>query len=130
MNVFLPSNPVLEPVPRNTEAPWLSRRSDKWRLVGAWTVYLDDIEWTVPDGYITDLSSIPRPVWWLFPRGYSPARRAAILHDWLYSHGYRWCTKEYADESFRSIMLEDGAPGWIAAVFYRAVRLNVNGGGW
>jgi hypothetical protein len=130
VNVLIPKNVELEPVARDTRAPWLSSGSDKWRLISNWTIYLDGMEWTVPKGYITDLASIPRLFWRMFPRGYGPSRRAAIFHDWCYSHGHRWCSKEYADEALRSIMIEDGAPEWAAWCFHRAVRLNAGGGGW
>lgn len=130
MNVLIPANVTLEPVPRDTHAPWLSARSDKWRLTNAWTLYVDGMEWTVPAGYITDLSSVPRMAWWIVPRGYGPARRASIFHDWIYSHGHRYVDKRWADAAMRAIMLEDGAPRFMAWVFHKAVRLNRGGGGW
>jgi len=130
MDVLITDNPVLEPVPRDTRAPWLSSRSDKWRLVYDWRLHVDGMEWTVPAGYVTDLSSVPRVAWSVFPRGYSPARRAAIFHDRAYSHWHGHVTKAWADEALRAIMIEDGAPRWVAWVFYRAVRLNWRGGGW
>ena len=50
-----------------------------WNLAQSFTL----CGWTVPQGFITDFASIPRPLWWLLPRWgkYGPA---AILHDYLY----------------------------------------------
>jgi hypothetical protein len=41
---------------------------------------------TVPAGFVTDLASIPRAVWWI--PGFSPFGRiekSSVAHDWLYS---------------------------------------------
>ena len=39
---------------------------------------------TVPQGYVTDFASIPRPFRWLFCTSGKSAK-AALLHDWLMS---------------------------------------------
>lgn len=121
---------LLEPVPRDYAAPWLSARSNKWALAEEWCVIVDGRRWKVPAGYVTDLSSIPRLAWTLFPPSYSPARRAAVLHDWFYSHGFRAATKAYADRVFRQMMIQEGAPRVVAWLFWAAVRANVRGGAW
>jgi hypothetical protein len=41
---------------------------------------------TVPAGFVTDLASIPRPVWALLPPD-GPWAKAAVVHDFLYRTG-------------------------------------------
>lgn len=38
---------------------------------------------TVPEGFITDLASVPRPFWWLLPPYEPQYAAAAVLHDFL-----------------------------------------------
>lgn len=61
----------------------------------------EDIHVTVPEGFITDLASVPRGVWsWLSPWDVA---RAAVIHDWLYSkikHGDKTFTRKQADDIF------------------------------
>jgi hypothetical protein len=55
----------------------------------------------IPEGFLTDLSSVPRLplIYWLYG---GRARKAAVPHDFLYqTHS---CTKEEADEVFREAM--------------------------
>lgn len=76
----------------------------------------------VRKGFDTDLASVPR-----LPGAYmlfgGKARRAAILHDWLYSIG--WDRKE-ADEIFR-IGTEQEASAVTAWFMWLGVRV---GGSW
>lgn len=41
---------------------------------------------TVPAGFATDYASVPRALWWLFPP-HGRYKRAAVVHDYLYSCG-------------------------------------------
>lgn len=74
----------------------------------------------VPDGFVTDLASIPRWLHWLV-NPYDPATApAAILHDWLL-----WDETEQrvaAGEFYRRLIL-DGFPRWKAKAFFLAVLL-------
>lgn len=81
------------------------------------------IVYTVPRGFITDLTSTPRPLWGVFP----PTGRyefAAVLHDWLY-----WSqsvTRAEADALLLEAMAVCGV-SWIDRhAIYAGVRL---GGG-
>ncbi|EIP96815.1 Protein of unknown function (DUF1353) [Opitutaceae bacterium TAV1] len=88
---------------------------------------------TVEADFHTDLASIPRIFWRIFP----PAGKytaAAIIHDWLYwNQSTRYndtadvrIRREQADEVFIEAMCEIGV-GWLTRhTIYRAVRL---GGG-
>lgn len=48
----------------------------------------------VPKGYVWDLASVPRILWWLFPPD-SDAELAFLIHDYLYEN--RIISKEFAD---------------------------------
>ena len=37
----------------------------------------------VPEGFMTDFASVPRPLWWLFPR-WGRYGNAAVIHDFCY----------------------------------------------
>ena len=53
---------------------------------------------TVRKGFITDLASVPRPMWAIIAP--FDLARAAIIHDLLYKHirQYRWFKKEKQDK--------------------------------
>ena len=53
---------------------------------------------TVPEGFITDLASVPRPMWWAIAP--FDVARAAIIHDLLYKtiRQYRWKMKTKEDK--------------------------------
>lgn len=100
---------------------------DEWRLNADFYVQVDDesgdalLTLTVPAGFQTDLASVPRlPGMFLLFEG--KARRAAILHDWLYSHHY---PRDWADLVFREAMRGE-VPGWGRWTMWAAVRA----GGW
>lgn len=74
---------------------------------------------TVPAGFVTDLASVPRMpfAYWAFG---NRARRAAILHDWLYTMRY---PREWADSMFYAGMLAEGIPKAAAYAMWLAVRV-------
>jgi hypothetical protein len=94
-----------------------------------WRVYLPfayirhtGTRFTVPEGFETDLASIPRMLQWLphlHPNG--RCRRSAVLHDWLYQEKYS--TRQGADLIFREALQAEGLSERTATVYYWAVRL-------
>ena len=54
---------------------------------------------TVPSGFVTDLASVPRAMWWLIAP--FDVARAAIIHDLLYKtiRQYRWKKKDKEDKA-------------------------------
>ncbi len=81
---------------------------------------------TVPEGFQTDLATVPRALWWLFPPADPEYAAAAVLHDYLYS----WRSPDgepfdraTADGIFLEAMLILGVPRWTALVMFVAVRL-------
>jgi len=77
----------------------------------------------VPAGFATDLASVPRlpVVHWLFA---GRARRAAILHDWLYELRY---PRKWADRVFRAAMQAEGVGAINRWAMWAGVRI---GGGY
>jgi len=85
---------------------------------------------TVPAGTITDLASVPRPLWSLAPPD-GPWLKAAVIHDFLYATkgmGGAY-SRAQADGIFREAMGVLGVPGWQRQVLWAAVRIG-GGGGW
>ena len=80
----------------------------------------DGIEVAIPPGFVTDLASVPRPLWWFI----SPAGKhsqACVVHDYLYDNAIG--TKKQADEIFFEALKELGVPRVRAWVMYLGVKL-------
>ena len=97
-----------------------------WRLDGPLTYRTslryrssDPETFTVPEGFKTDLASIPRFALWLIPVN-GRHRKAAILHDYLYRIGFKGYK---ADAIFREAALSDNVPRWQVFVMYKALRI-------
>jgi Protein of unknown function (DUF1353) len=77
----------------------------------------------VPEGFVSDLASVPSYFWWALP----PTGRyghAAILHDWLYWE--QSCTRTVADKVFEVAMAELAVDLPLRKAMWAAVRV---GGG-
>jgi len=74
----------------------------------------------IPEGFETDLASIPWPVCLIF-RPDGPWARAAVLHDWLYSDVQ--VSRFLADAMFRVAMEDDCVPLPCRIAGFWAVRL-------
>lgn len=74
----------------------------------------------VPDGYTTDLATVPRvPI--IFLAFGAIGEKAATLHDFLYGQGAHprsWC-----DEVLRDALAAEGVSWWRRQAMYRAVRI-------
>ena len=77
----------------------------------------------VPKGFISDLTSIPRLLWWLLPPD-GPYQEAAVVHDYLYSlpEVPRWI----CDAMFRHVMQAMDVPLRKRVPLFYGVRI----GGW
>ena len=78
---------------------------------------------TVPKGFITDLASVPRSFWTIFPPFgvYTPA---AVIHDFLYSeYNATGINRTLSDKIFLFIMRELGVGFFKSKTMYRGVRL-------
>lgn len=74
---------------------------------------------TVPKGFITDLASIPRPLWAVFPPDGEYAK-AAVVHDFLYR--FPSTSREFADSVFDEAMGVLGVAPWKRWLITKAVR--------
>lgn len=80
---------------------------NEWELLEDFHVRIESADWQdipatfkVPKGFYTDLDSVPRlPVVYLFMK--NRARRAPIIHDWLYENKY---PRDFADAVFRAAL--------------------------
>ena len=104
---------------------------DRWRLEGDYAYRDAETTITIPKGFEFDLSSVPRPLWWLIaPFDLSVA--APLLHDFLYLHGGRppagsvvpprIYNRAEVDAMFRGIMRKEGVSSWRRVLGYLAVR--------
>lgn len=98
---------------------WTVRRALIWDGPVGISGALGVIE--VPEGFDTDLASVPR-----FLRDREAfdvnglSRRPAVLHDWLYATGRGG--KAFADATFRRALLAEGVGAVTAWAFYQAVN--------
>ena len=83
----------------------------------------------IPEFYITDFASVPRPFWWLLPP-WGRYLHAALIHDRLYyQHNTGTATglkRIEADRIFREVMLAAKVKPWMRWMLYLGVRV----GGW
>ena len=80
----------------------------------------------VPDGFVTDLASIPQQVWSFGLRPEGPYTYAAVIHDFLYWMQDR--PREEADEIFLTAMADSRVDEPLRSRIYKAVRLEIGGG--
>ncbi len=124
-----------------TERLILSQDRDSWY---GWIVENTRLVWEVgelgsgraipiPRGTRTDLASVPRLLWPMFPP-HGPWATAAVLHDLLYRMGdvrrapieYRIVEevdRRFVDRQFYEAMLALETPRWRARVMWAAVRV-------
>jgi hypothetical protein len=74
----------------------------------------------IPAGTVTDLASVPRLLWAVFPP-HGKWAKAAIVHDYLYANAIG--TKQYADDVFFEAMEVLNVPLINRYIMYTAVRL-------
>lgn len=74
----------------------------------------------VPIGTITDLTSVPRAFWSVYPPN-GPYAKAAILHDYLYQNAIG--SKEWADNIFLEAMEVLKISKTTRTILYNAVKL-------
>ena len=74
----------------------------------------------IPVGTVTDIATVPRVLWSIFPP-FGAYSKAAIVHDYLYENAIN--DKKYADEVFLEAMTVAGVPRVRRWLMYQAVRL-------
>jgi Protein of unknown function (DUF1353) len=87
---------------------------------------------TVPKGFLFDLSSVPRLLWWLVAP-FDLSVVAPLIHDFLYRYGGKPPAgsvepphdypRAEVDGVFRRIMEAEGVAAWRRVLGYAAVRV-------
>lgn len=94
-------------------------------LVKNFTMPLDDeVNVFVPQGFIFDFASVPKPLWVILPPAHGRYIKAAFIHDWFYSS--QNITRYQADKYFLSVMKKCNVPFIKRQLLYWGVRI----GGW
>jgi len=104
------------------------RDGETWRLDHRLSVKVGEINIVVPEGYATDLASVPA-IFQPIVAVYGAYNRASCVHDFLYqNHGVlvegKKLTREQCDRIFFDLMVSDGVSVWQAVVMWGAVRAN------
>lgn len=77
---------------------------------------------TVPEGFVTDLGTVPRlPFAYMLFGGAS--NEAAVVHDFLYSGQAGKVTRAQADDVFFEAMKAEGVAGWRRGPMWFGVRM-------
>ena len=86
----------------------------------------DGVMYKVPNGFITDLASVPRFLWPIIPP-FGHWSKPAVLHDYLYnSNSPHKPSRAEADKLFREAVIDCNGHGITAWVLWAGVRI----GGW
>lgn len=98
--------------------------ADTHRLLapfGFYSVRLGREIW-VPADFLTDYASVPRLVGAYLLFG-GKGKRAALIHDWMYSGGVVGITRDLADEVFAEALAVSGYSSFTISCMYRGVRI-------
>lgn len=96
----------------------------KYRYHTCGTIHfsIDNQHYIIPEGFETDLASIPRIAWPIMAPAHSSLIRPAIVHDWFYRKTCDYNRKQ-TDLIFYHMLKNDGVNPLRAATMYYAVRL-------
>jgi hypothetical protein len=94
-------------------------KRNKWYVLEDYIVVVKGEIITVPEGFKTDLASVPRLLWAIFPP-FGAYNSAAVVHDFLYREKRVW--RKTADGIFLSLMKRGGVGFFTRWSFYLAVR--------
>jgi len=92
-----------------------------WKLLECWSLRVNDKYYTIPADYVTNMASIPRIFWNIYPPSSGRYRKPAVLHDWMCSNNIK-----NRDEIFRDYMLQEGCVLFNVYSFYYSVKLYHN----
>jgi hypothetical protein len=97
-----------------------------WKLSRSYTVTSLGFVLTVAAGFVYDLATVPRLLWWLIAP-FELSCAAALIHDWLYQHGgltgMQRFTRLQADRFLYDLAAQEGVFWWRRWLAYRPVRL-------
>jgi hypothetical protein len=85
----------------------------------------------LPAGYCTDLASVPRIFRWIVPVANAKNRKAAVVHDYLCTHGDGVVkNQKQADKVFREALSVLGLGRFKSGALYYPVRTFQSIKGW
>lgn len=88
------------------------------------TFSINNFQYTIPTGFMTDLASIPRFLWPIISPAYSKLIRPAIIHDWNYSSTKQhFFNRKQCDLIFYQMLIQEGLNKPTALLIYKAVRI-------
>lgn len=93
-----------------------------WEVLKEFSYYTEKDNtkiYTVPAGFRTDLATIPRVFWSVFPP-HDTYAKAAVIHDYLYENAIG--TKKEADDLFKEMLEVCGLPKWKVLAMYYSVK--------
>jgi hypothetical protein len=96
-------------------------KDETFKLANNYFISVDGRVLRLPIGFETDLASIPRAFWNIYPPQKYGFITPAIVHDYLYSCHSGFSRKD-ADDVFYSLLIENGVSNYTALKFYLAVR--------
>lgn len=104
-----------------------------WRLTQPFVYHSEmlnrDIE--VPEGYVTDLASVPRLFRFIVPVANAKNRKAAVVHDYLCTNPEGLVkNQKQADKVFREALSVVGVGRFRSAALYYPVRAYQTITGW
>jgi len=101
--------------------PCLTPKNDIFYICEDFIAFIDSRLICIPEGFKTDLSSVPFFLRWKFDRFKTSTISPAIIHDYMYR-----CvdySRKYADEVFYDALINEGASHYTASLYYYAVRV-------
>ena len=92
----------------------------KWELFTDFYVSAPSWQGVIPVGFITDLASVPKIFWGIFPpQGFY--EEACVAHDWLYSRTV--LPRQVCDQVLKEGMEAAGTPWLTTNIIWGMVRL-------
>lgn len=92
-------------------------------VVAPFVFYIEQEHYVVPEGFETDLASVPRALWSFYPPTDSKTIAPAVAHDYLYHCKEDGVTRKVADDAFYYGLVKQGMSKRKARHYYTVVRL-------
>ena len=97
-------------------------KNSKFKTCQSHVVLINDKPVIIPQGFTTDLASIPRILWPIVSPLRSSTVTPSILHDWLY-YNPDGRSRQIVDDIYYASLLANGLSKGSAYRYYAAVRL-------
>ncbi len=108
MTIEIKREPVLIPI-----------EDSLWKTSVDFNFTVNEREYTIPKGFISNLASTPRFIWMFLPPATGRYRVPSLIHDYMYDCGG---DRAYCDTVYYYCMLKYDVPNWKAKIIYTAVK--------